>query len=213
MKHLFVFLLLGGTASAELTWDKREIALTSAPTEKSVTARFKFKNAGTTPVKIVSVKNSCSCTTAALEKTEYSPNESGEIVVTFELGERTGVQSKTILVQTNDPQSSDTTLKLAVTIPTIVDIKPGLLFWKTGTPNKAKSVSIKIPETSPARLITVESASDTISAKLVTLKPGSEYSLQVTPLDTSKPTTAEVKLKAKLDGSDSRDFFVRVAIK
>ena len=64
---------------------------------------FPFKNVGAKPTSLMSVKASCGCT--AVEPTEkiLKPGQSTEIVARFDSRGRTGVQHKTITVETNDP--------------------------------------------------------------------------------------------------------------
>jgi hypothetical protein len=117
-RHLWIgiFLCFCHSASAQLQWESKEIAMKASVGQTNVVARFHFKNIGTNLVKINSVETCCSCTTANLEKKNYLAGESGEIVVHFEFGERVGVQKKTILVSSDSPQSP-TVLRLQVEIP------------------------------------------------------------------------------------------------
>jgi hypothetical protein len=87
---------------AQLQWPHRSIELRPKPDEPQVVATFPFTNAGKEPVTITSLKTSCDCTTASLAKHTYAPGEGGEITATFTVGGRSGLQSKTILVQTTD---------------------------------------------------------------------------------------------------------------
>ena len=51
-------------------------------------------NEGQTAVTNESLKPSCGCTTAELEKKTYAPGEKGEVRARFDIGQRVGVQSK-----------------------------------------------------------------------------------------------------------------------
>jgi len=70
---------------------------------QTVEYRFVVKNDGKGDLTIESVKASCGCT--AVEPTEkiLKPGQSTEIVARFDSRGRTGVQHKTITVETNDP--------------------------------------------------------------------------------------------------------------
>ncbi len=89
-------------AQAALTWETTEVDLHPGLSDKTAVAHFKYKNTGDKPVKITSVHPSCGCTTAALAKDVVGPNESGEITATFNIGDRSGVQMKSIAVRTDD---------------------------------------------------------------------------------------------------------------
>jgi LEA14-like dessication related protein len=67
---------------------------------------FKFKNDGDENLVIQGVHASCGCTGAAIgDKKEFNKGEEGEIKVSFNTSGRSGVQSKTVSVQSNDPES------------------------------------------------------------------------------------------------------------
>ena len=52
----------------------------------------------------------------------------GEITATFTIGNRVGVQKKTITVVTDD-QQEPTMLNLTATIPRLLEVQPTFLFW------------------------------------------------------------------------------------
>src|SRR6185503_20785365 len=116
--------LVAQTATATLTWETTSADLHPSLTDKTAVAHFKYKNTGDKSVKITSVQASCGCTTAALAKETVAPNESGEITATFNIGDRSGVQKKTITVMTDDQPNQPTILKLTATIPQLLQIAP-----------------------------------------------------------------------------------------
>src|SRR6478609_1011269 len=93
----FLFCLCASSAFAQLTWDKTDQSFNSTPEDQAVVAKYKFTNTGSKAIKL-NVISSCGCTTAALTKTEYAPNESGEIEAKFTFSGRTGRQYKEIVV-------------------------------------------------------------------------------------------------------------------
>ena len=67
---------------------------------------FKFTNKGNATLVIEKVQTSCGCTGATVgDQKEYKKNESGEIKVNFSTQGREGVQEKTIIVYSNDPEN------------------------------------------------------------------------------------------------------------
>ena len=90
------------SALAGLTWNTTEVHLEAASTDKTATGVFPFTNKTANSITITETKSSCGCTTAKLEKKTYAPNESGEIVALFDLGNRVSQQQKTIKVFTDD---------------------------------------------------------------------------------------------------------------
>jgi len=112
--------------------------------DKTAVAHFKYKNTGDKPVKITSVHPSCGCTTAALAKDVVGPNESGEITATFNIGDRSGVQTKNITVRTDDETSEATILKLKATIPQLLQVAPTFIFWSANDVLKPKTITVNV---------------------------------------------------------------------
>lgn len=72
---------------------------------------FKFTNEGEGTLVINSVQPSCGCTGVVMEeKKEFGPGEAGEIKISFNTQGRQGVNSKTVIVNTNDPENPLMTL-------------------------------------------------------------------------------------------------------
>jgi len=85
---------------------------------EKVNYAFKFKNAGGGVLKIESAKPSCGCTASAPRKSEIEPGETSQIEMTFDSTGRTGLQSKTITVTSNDPINPTIVLKFKCNIQT-----------------------------------------------------------------------------------------------
>ena len=66
---------------------------------------FSFKNTGTSPIIITSVKGSCGCTVATKPSKPIMPNETAEIGVKYDT-KRVGAFSKTITVVSNASEKS-----------------------------------------------------------------------------------------------------------
>lgn len=62
-----------------------------------------FKNTGTEPLLITSVKGSCGCTVAKYPKTPIKPGETGTVKIKYDT-KRPGIISKTITLVTNEPE-------------------------------------------------------------------------------------------------------------
>jgi len=108
----------GSLQVSELDWDFGYI-----PTGVSVTHRFVLKNVGNKPLKIVSVKPACGCTSAPLAKTDLEPGESTDLEVTFNSKNFKGKATKSVAVLTDD-SNQVTNLKFSTdvgsTVPTLI---------------------------------------------------------------------------------------------
>ena len=89
------------------------------------------------------MKPSCGCTTAALAKNDVAPGEKGEITATFKIGDRTGLQVKTITVETDDPKAPQTVLTFKATIAQMLEVQPNFVFWQANEPAQPKTIIAK----------------------------------------------------------------------
>src|SRR4029077_10382589 len=99
---------------AELKWEQNTIELHPSVGDKQAIAHFKYENVGKTAVHFKSVKASCGCTATQTQKEVVNPGEKGEVTATFNIGDRTGQQVKTITVQTDDPNPAQATMILTL---------------------------------------------------------------------------------------------------
>ena len=78
---------------------------------------YKFTNDGEENLVIKKVQASCGCTGASIgDKIEFKQGEDGEIKVSFSAKGRSGVQNKTVMVQSNDPQNPSVVLSFTCEI-------------------------------------------------------------------------------------------------
>lgn len=77
---------------------------------------FTLKNVGKRDLVIRDVKSSCGCTAVSPSKNLVASNESVPLKVVFDSTGKSGRQSKTITVITNDPKNPTTTLRIATNI-------------------------------------------------------------------------------------------------
>lgn len=70
---------------------------------KSVDYTFKFMNKGNSLLEIKSVNTSCGCTAAMTSSKKLEPGKEGTIRVEFDTTNRTGEVTRTIAVNSNDP--------------------------------------------------------------------------------------------------------------
>jgi hypothetical protein len=193
---LFSLLCLGiaATSRAELTWEKTELDLHPALTAPTAVGVFKYENKGDKPIHFKSVHASCGCTTAALQKNDVAPGEKGEITATFTIGDRTGLQVKTVTVDTDDAQKPQTILTLKATISQLLELQPALVFWQSGEEPKPKTIVAKAGQGVTVKNLEVTSSSPDFTTK-VEPGPAGEFKISVQPRDTSHPLNAVLTIK------------------
>jgi hypothetical protein len=182
-------ILLCASARAELKWEQTQLELHPAVGDKQAVGHFKYKNTGNTPIHFKSVHSSCGCTTAQTQKDQVAPGESGEITATFNIGDRTGTQVKSVTVETDDPAQASTMLILKAVIPQMLEVQPPLVYWQGGEAPKAKTVSVTAGKDFPVKEIKVTPVSTDFQVKVTKVGKG-EFKLEVQPRDTARPASA-----------------------
>jgi hypothetical protein len=188
-------LAVAATTQASLVFEKTEIDLNPDMGAANAVAVFKYENKGDTPVHIKAVKPSCGCTTAALAKNDVAPGEKGEISATFNIGDRTGLQVKTITVETDDAKAPQTVLTFKATIAQMLEIQPTFVFWQANEPAQAKTIIARAGKGVNVKKIEVVSSSGDFTAKVEPGATAGEFKIQVQPKDTTKPLNASLTIK------------------
>src|SRR5438270_10744375 len=186
---LFAFILsmimcLG--ARAELKWEQTSVELHPAPNDKQAVGHFKYQNSGKTPVHFKSVHASCGCTTAQTQKDEVPPGDKGEITATFNIGDRTGTQIKTVTVETDEAANQKTVLTLKTVIPQELEIAPTFVFWKQGEKADPKSITVHAGKDFSVKHIKVTSSSPDFQTKIEETREG-QFKVDVEPSETNHP--------------------------
>jgi hypothetical protein len=207
--HIFAFTLsiaLCVTARAGLKWDQTAIELHPTATDKQAIGHFKYQNTGDKPVKFKSVRTSCGCTAAQTQKDEVPAGEKGEITATFNIGERTGTQVKTVTVETDDPANVTTVLTLKAVIPQQLEITPTFVFWGKGEEPKPKTIVVRAAKDFPVKHLKVTSSSPDFQAKVEETGNG-QFKIDVQPQGTNKQTASTLTIQPE----DSQKIFYATA--
>jgi hypothetical protein len=207
--HIFAFTLsvaLCISARAGLKWDQTSIELHPTATDKQAIGHFKYQNTGDKPVKFKSVKTSCGCTAAQSQKEEVPAGEKGEITATFNIGERTGTQVKTVTVETDDPAQTSTVLTLKAVIPQQLEITPTFVFWGQGEEAKSKTIVVRAAKDFPVKHLKVTSSSPDFQTKVEETGNG-QFKIEVQPQETNKQTASTLTIQPE----DSQKIFYATA--
>ena len=186
---------LAATTHASLVFEKTTLDLNPEMGATKVDAVFKYENKGDTPVHIKAVKPSCGCTTAALAKNDVAPGEKGEITATFNIGDRSGPQVKTVSVETDDPQAPQTVLTFKANIIQALEVTPNLVSWQANEPAKPKTIIAKAGKGVTIKKVDVTSSSGDFTAKVEPGPTAGEFKIQVQPKDTTRPLNASFTIK------------------
>lgn len=147
---------------------------------------FHFTNDGDEPLEILSVKPSCGCITAKVDKNTLQPGESGTMHIRFASGKRTGHQRKSILVETNEKSVPRTTFRIEVNIHAPLVITPK--FANIGTGQSSVEVELSTEDVPKLELKVTGTSADLISAKVEQV--GDQKVKMTIEVDRSKMTGA-----------------------
>ena len=205
-----VFVSICSAAQAELAWEKTQIELNPKPGEGQVVGQFKYKNQGSKPIRIVSVKSSCGCTTAALKKADVAPGEDGDITATFTIGNRKGIQQKTVTVETDDSRPP-TILLLKAVIPELLSIQPVFVHWNGGEEAKPKIITVKAGKDAAIKTIEVVSSSPEFTTRVEPVSSG-DFRIVVQPRQTSKAVFATLTIKPESSAGPTQAYYASARI-
>lgn len=217
MKAIYVIpaaivLLLPALARAELKWEQTSVELNPGFTDKEAIGHFKYQNTGTAPIHFKSVKASCGCTAAQTQKDKVEPGEKGEIIATFTIGDRTGQQTKTVAVETDDPKNPMTTLTLKTNIPQVLELSPNFVFWQTGEAPQPKTIIAKAGKDAAVTNIDVASLSPQFEAK-VDKGPGpGQFRINVQPKETKTAAFTTLTVKTDYPKGSPKTFYIMARV-
>jgi len=201
--------LVAASTQASLVFEKTELDLNPEVGASKVDAVFKYENKGDTPVHIKAVRPACGCTTAALAKNDVAPGEKGQITATFNIGDRVGLQTKTVTVETDDPKAPQTVLTFKANISQLLELQPAAVSWQANEPAQPKTILAKAAKGTTIKKLDVTPSSADFTAKV---EPGAngEFKIQVQPKDTVKPVAATLTIKP--DITPAKSFFVSARV-
>lgn len=202
--------LVAASAPAALVFEKTEIDLNPDMGATKVDAVFKYENKGKTPIHIKSVKPSCGCTTAALAKNDVAPGEKGTITATFNIGDRTGVQVKTVTVDTDDAAAPQTVLTFKANIAQLLELQPTFVYWEANESAQEKTIVAKTSKGATVKKVDVTSSSTDFTAKVEPGPAAGEFKIVVHPKDTTKPVNATLTIKP--DAAQPKTYYATARV-
>ncbi len=183
---------------AGLVWERTQVEVAATqPGQAEITGEFVFTNAGSVPVRIRSVQTSCSCTTAAWDRTAVEPGGQGKIRMTFDVGRRQGRRATRVVVETDQRGAAPVELLFVVNIPVPVQIEPRLLLWTAEEPRTPKQVRVELAGQPPARVVGV--VCDNPAFRVSEERQAGDRRMTITVAPPEGPGPAKGRLEVRLD--------------
>jgi hypothetical protein len=193
---VFTFsIFIAMSARAELKWEQTQVELHPAAGDKQAIGHFKYQNTGGQAVHFKSVHSSCGCTAAQSQKDQVGPGEKGEITATFNIGDRTGTQVKTVTVETDEAANAVTVLTLKAVLPEALEIKPTLVYWNAGEAPKPKSIVVHPGKDFHVGALRVNSSSPDFSTKVARDSKTGDFKIDIVPADTSRMSASTITIQ------------------
>lgn len=191
--------------AAPLRWQETTVSIEAPPLAESVEAAFQFTNTTSRPVTITEIRSTCGCTVPQLEQKLYVPGESGTIRAVFTPGDRVGLQEKTIMVTTAEPDFSSTVLTLRVTIPTLFEVTPFFVIWNVDEPPTPKPVTLRLvaPQLLGLHSVTSRHTNFDAAAAAVAEDPNT-LAISITPRSTTQATNGGIEITLRTPDGRSR---------
>lgn len=187
-----LILVTAATACADLKWEQTEVELHPAAGDKQAVGHFKYENVGKQTVHFKSVHSSCGCTVAQRQKDQVNPGEKGEITATFNIGDRTGTQIKTVTVETDEAPGKATVLTLKAVLPDTLEVRPNLVFWTSSEEPKAKTIVVHPGKDFRVGSLRVNSSNPAFTTKVSRDQKSGDFRIDVTPPDTKQMSASTI---------------------
>ncbi len=179
--------------SPGLVWREQTIRMTVMPEQPfEGECEFEATNTSSKAVKIKRVETSFGCTVAKPSTFEAPPGGVVKIVVAVKLG--TGkFDSKTIVVESDDPENSGQTLRLEFDGVSRVAVSPEVLAISKKEEERPSILTVT-PKTAEVRLVGVDSTDYSILPKLMPQASDGAYFVEVVDKGLGRASRAKIVL-------------------
>jgi hypothetical protein len=196
--------ILGKAMLAEgndLRWEETEVVVDAGLGQTEVERAFRMQNRGEGDIRVTKVSVSCSCTRVSASTNAVAPEAWGEVRATFDLRGRSGEQSKTIAVETDEAGGVPYLLRFVVRIPAWLVLDSREVTWAPGETTPLKSLRMRLAEGVPRLSVRAESSNPRIGVQLEVVGER-EFRLDVRPDLSRRPLGGSVLLTGEGAGQN-----------
>ncbi len=210
---LFFSIALAGAVSGGLTFDQKIIETTTKPGEQSFPFEFAYRNDGDALIRITDVKSSCGCTTTALQSALVEPGSAGTLSGVFHLGDRQGLQEKTIVVRTDASDDPGTVLRLKITIPRMLTVRPGFVFWSRNGALEEQMLQITLNPDLGGKLISISSENPLFAIREEVDEETGATLVYIRPENLSAKTRSRVQVVVGFPDESEETYFAHLMVR
>jgi len=144
---------------------------------------FILRNAGDATLEITEVKPGCGCTTAQLETRTLAPGQEVKLAAKLSLKGRQGLQTKPIMVMSNDPETPTLQLTLTGTAIPAIEVDPSMVNFMNVMDDNPREQTIRLVAKKEGLTFKVEEVTaqdlDDFTYELKEVTPGKEYAIDL----------------------------------
>ncbi len=182
------------TGKPKIACEQPEFDFGERSNEEKVEHEFIIKNIGDAKLLIDKVRTTCGCTVAELEKKELEPGESTKVKAILTLRGRQGATTKSISVESNDPETPILTLTLkGVAIPPIL-VEPQVVNFGKITEDKPEDKSIEVKANRPNLTFNITNVDLSqlpgFKTEIETIEQGKAYKIKLSATEPIAPGTS-----------------------
>lgn len=163
--------------------EQPEFDFGTADSQSVVEHTFIFKNIGDTTLEIGQVKPACGCTVADITPRSVPPGGEATMVARLNLQGRSGHQSKSITINSNDPENPQYRVTMSGNASQSIMASPDRLIFGQMQPGQEVTLSSDIQFTGPQgsfNIVNIETNDANLTATLETVEAGRRYKLNAT---------------------------------
>lgn len=188
-------------APPSLHVDPAAVDLGEARAGTLLTHTFTLTNTGESLLRIHNIRTSCGCTASHISTRELPAGATATLTASLNLAGRSGPQSETIRIQSNDPANPNLTLTLNATAIPRVSVTPRTLNFQNISPDTPPTAPIEILSTTdtPLTITEILTANNRVHTRLLEITPGKAYRLEITPIPGERSGHASERLEIRTD--------------
>lgn len=183
--------MTGVPLSQRIDWETTSGAYEAAADQAEVLVEFPFTNTGSEPLTIAGIKTDCDCTLIGQPAQIIQPSESGSIQATFVVGERFGLNERTLHVSFSG-YDEPVELAFAVFVPEPITTSKRLVEWPQGSEPVPQSITLEAGEGRTLQLKDIRLTNDAFSYEVIEKEPGRVFELRVMPQDMLTPRSTQL---------------------
>lgn len=157
--------------------DQPEFDFGSADSQATVEHTYILKNTGDTTLEISSVRPACGCTVAELTEKMIPPGGESRLTAKLSLRGRSGRQSKSITINSNDPERPQMQLMLVGNVSQSIQIAPDRLIFGQMAPGQEITLYVELASMSEKdfQILKIETNNPELIGTPETVEPGKKY--------------------------------------